>query len=144
MHFAGCGLALIFATMTRPDGAIFYACASLAVVLLALRQRRWGTLIGFALPFVVVYGPYFFWKLSYYGHPFPNTFYAKSASKPYLDQGLWYVWLRSEEHTSELQSQAYLVCRLLLEKKNIKKIKNKPLYVLLHASKFSNNNLHTI
>src|SRR5256714_13464595 len=27
-------------------------------------------------------------------------------------------WLRSEEHTSELQSLAYLVCRLLLEKKN--------------------------
>src|SRR5205823_10301111 len=31
--------------------------------------------------------------------------------------------LRSEEHTSELQSLAYLVCRLLLEKK--KKNKNK-------------------
>src|SRR3989441_7069751 len=33
---------------------------------------------------------------------------------------LWYVLLtgeRSEEHTSELQSLAYLVCRLLLEKK---------------------------
>src|SRR3712207_8267334 len=28
-------------------------------------------------------------------------------------QGLW----RSEEHTSELQSRQYLVCRLLLEKK---------------------------
>src|SRR2546425_7357133 len=28
---------------------------------------------------------------------------------------------RSEEHTSELQSLAYLVCRLLLEKKKIKK-----------------------
>src|SRR2546425_13102733 len=26
---------------------------------------------------------------------------------------------RSEEHTSELQSLAYLVCRLLLEKKNL-------------------------
>src|SRR3712207_7339307 len=26
--------------------------------------------------------------------------------------------LRSEEHTSELQSHQYLVCRLLLEKKN--------------------------
>src|SRR2546425_9457061 len=26
---------------------------------------------------------------------------------------------RSEEHTSELQSLAYLVCRLLLEKKNM-------------------------
>src|SRR5438309_3978311 len=28
------------------------------------------------------------------------------------------VLLRSEEHTSELQSQFHLVCRLLLEKKN--------------------------
>src|SRR3712207_7314635 len=26
-------------------------------------------------------------------------------------------WIRSEEHTSELQSRQYLVCRLLLEKK---------------------------
>src|SRR5205823_10444379 len=28
--------------------------------------------------------------------------------------------VRSEEHTSELQSLAYLVCRLLLEKKNMR------------------------
>src|SRR3712207_7033318 len=28
-------------------------------------------------------------------------------------------WERSEEHTSELQSRQYLVCRLLLEKKKI-------------------------
>src|SRR5436189_793042 len=28
-----------------------------------------------------------------------------------------WMWLRSEEHTSELQSPMYLVCRLLLEKK---------------------------
>src|SRR3712207_7306743 len=27
------------------------------------------------------------------------------------------IWRRSEEHTSELQSRQYLVCRLLLEKK---------------------------
>src|SRR2546425_7969640 len=31
---------------------------------------------------------------------------------------------RSEEHTSELQSLAYLVCRLLLEKKKKKRIKS--------------------
>src|SRR2546430_13534216 len=30
--------------------------------------------------------------------------------------------LRSEEHTSELQSQSNLVCRLLLEKKKIKSL----------------------
>src|SRR5205085_10367816 len=32
-------------------------------------------------------------------------------------------WARSEEHTSELQSQSNLVCRLLLEKKKYKKKK---------------------
>src|SRR3712207_7855270 len=30
---------------------------------------------------------------------------------------IYVVLLRSEEHTSELQSRQYLVCRLLLEKK---------------------------
>src|SRR3712207_8269136 len=36
---------------------------------------------------------------------------------------------RSEEHTSELQSRQYLVCRLLLEKK-----KTKSLHYLSHTS----------
>src|SRR3712207_8725243 len=31
---------------------------------------------------------------------------------------MWSNVKRSEEHTSELQSRQYLVCRLLLEKKN--------------------------
>src|SRR5438309_8778078 len=35
---------------------------------------------------------------------------------------------RSEEHTSELQSQFHLVCRLLLEKKKNKKIHDKKSY----------------
>src|SRR3712207_7666409 len=34
------------------------------------------------------------------------------------DPGDWDAGERSEEHTSELQSRQYLVCRLLLEKKN--------------------------
>src|SRR3712207_7981036 len=37
------------------------------------------------------------------------------ATLPLVQDG---VRLRSEEHTSELQSRQYLVCRLLLEKKN--------------------------
>src|SRR5256886_3874359 len=35
-----------------------------------------------------------------------------------LDDSAWPVEMRSEEHTSELQSQSNLVCRLLLETKN--------------------------
>src|SRR5687768_17921480 len=34
-----------------------------------------------------------------------------------VDVGLDYLTVRSEEHTSELQSRLHLVCRLLLEKK---------------------------
>src|SRR5690625_6810448 len=33
------------------------------------------------------------------------------------------VFIRSEEHTSELQSRGHLVCRLLLEKKNENDVK---------------------
>src|SRR3712207_8062028 len=36
---------------------------------------------------------------------------------------------RSEEHTSELQSRQYLVCRLLLEKKNNKHLPHTLTYV---------------
>src|SRR5689334_24568719 len=35
----------------------------------------------------------------------------------FTDQGFCVLVSRSEEHTSELQSQFHLVCRLLLEKK---------------------------
>src|SRR5688572_33139286 len=46
--------------------------------------------------------------------------------------GKWYhtlTFIRSEEHTSELQSQSNLVCRLLLEKKN-RKNSSQPLHPL--------------
>src|SRR5256886_3207857 len=38
---------------------------------------------------------------------------------------------RSEEHTSELQSQSNLVCRLLLEKKKIQELTPQPLAIKL-------------
>src|SRR2546430_10355815 len=53
--------------------------------------------------------------------PSENTRVAPRALK---DDG------RSEEHTSELQSQSNLVCRLLLEKKNPTRIWRLPLQVI--------------
>src|SRR5438445_4117543 len=41
-----------------------------------------------------------------------------------FDYPYWHTTERSEEHTSELQSRQYLVCRLLLEKKKKKKKTN--------------------
>src|SRR5438309_8830262 len=46
----------------------------------------------------------------------PSTALAPSRRRPET------LGERSEEHTSELQSQFHLVCRLLLEKKKKKKI----------------------
>src|ERR1017187_4751311 len=57
---------------------------------------------------------------------FPYTTLFRSLRAPELGVGFWVLapvvrdWAdRSEEHTSELQSPMYLVCRLLLEKKNL-------------------------
>src|SRR3712207_8829679 len=52
----------------------------------------------------------------------PDTFSDAAAGYARLPaghpQGYQDAFNRSEEHTSELQSRQYLVCRLLLEKKN--------------------------
>src|SRR3712207_8897380 len=64
------------------------------------------------------------------------------AYTPELEDEIWQegVARRSEEHTSELQSRQYLVCRLLLEKKKING-SNKDKYderhnARVHASRF--------
>src|SRR2546425_7782295 len=49
----------------------------------------------------------------------PRAVYLCSETVSPSDAGANSSPIRSEEHTSELQSLAYLVCRLLLEKKKI-------------------------
>src|SRR6266404_8355685 len=49
-----------------------------------------------------------------------TTLFRSSPARRIRSNCTWIspsIWRRSEEHTSELQSLAYLVCRLLLEKK---------------------------
>src|SRR5436309_10038267 len=43
---------------------------------------------------------------------------APRARSAFTKSSFSAFWMRSEEHTSELQSRENLVCRLLLEKKN--------------------------
>src|SRR3712207_7094385 len=47
-------------------------------------------------------------------NPMPRNINVRVCSKA---SGWRWMLARSEEHTSELQSRQYLVCRLLLEKK---------------------------
>src|SRR3712207_8147524 len=51
-----------------------------------------------------------FLKMTEIGEPYPNVI-------AFTQRELARLVGRSEEHTSELQSRQYLVCRLLLEKK---------------------------
>src|SRR2546430_7479537 len=53
----------------------------------------------------------------------PGFFFRLTTVLTLTTGGVFVMWLgeqRSEEHTSELQSQSNLVCRLLLEKKKKK------------------------
>src|SRR2546429_6024709 len=54
-----------------------------------------------------------------------SGFLLQTGQLPYKDYPYFQMPLRSEEHTSELQSRLHLVCRLLLEKKN-NRIPNSP------------------
>src|SRR6478736_8116368 len=77
--------------------------------------------------------------------PYTTLFRSPPLTSPYLNLGerAWTAGRRSEEHTSELQSQSNLVCRLLLEKKKKnfyltrqKTIKNK--YIQIYHSRHKN------
>src|SRR3712207_6883357 len=54
--------------------------------------------------------------------------YATVAKTPLIFRQIVGRFVRSEEHTSELQSRQYLVCRLLLEKKK------KTTYIIISSS----------
>src|SRR2546425_225091 len=62
------------------------------------------------------------WAASHGASPSVRTLAARISNAQRDEIAFMQQWLRnrrSEEHTSELQSLAYLVCRLLLEKKKI-------------------------
>ena len=80
-----------------------------------------------ALP---IYGTEFVIKFSTQGHIIHDI-----KSSPFARIHPLGTYIRSEEHTSELQSRQYIVCRLLLEKKkHNKKKKKKNLIILLRTT----------
>src|SRR5688572_31896297 len=58
--------------------------------------------------------------LAEYFNPAQNNLQIAEMAKSLAPKDPLTHWRRSEEHTSELQSQSNLVCRLLLEKKKKK------------------------
>src|SRR5689334_24623872 len=73
-------------------------------------------LITFLLFFVISFFLLMIYFFIHYKKDLAHYFHSFSTKLVYTNT---FVSFRSEEHTSELQSQFHLVCRLLLEKKKL-------------------------
>jgi hypothetical protein len=69
--------------LARPEGAVLFG----ATVIYELARRRVESrrtfdrsLLGLVGAFVILYIPFFAWRWSYFGYPFPNTYYAKTGA----------------------------------------------------------------
>lgn len=89
------------AAVTRPEGTLFMLLLLLHFAVVTLSRDRGravsvanlGSLAALLLPFLALVTPHYLWRLSYYGYPFPNTFYAKTGfSFSYLKSGAEYLW----------------------------------------------------
>jgi hypothetical protein len=92
---AAAGALLALLVLTRPDGVLF-AAAGIASPWLppgGAGRERLRVSLATAAPVALVLAVLVPWKLAYYGELLPTAFYAKSAARPYVSQGLVYVGL---------------------------------------------------
>lgn len=92
------GLSLVSVALTRPDGLILFAVVVVVWLIYAMRsseteRRVLGRSLGWTTSiFILLYGAYFVWRLTYYGQLWPNPFYLKvGASLDQLMRGLVYM-----------------------------------------------------
>ena len=87
----GSMICLVMASLTRPEGLFFALVFILWEVINGLvfnrniessRRLRIRQTISAVATFGLLYSIYFLWRYDYYGHFFPNTFYAKKISNP--------------------------------------------------------------
>ncbi|MFP4502205.1 MAG: hypothetical protein ACLFTT_14485 [Candidatus Hydrogenedentota bacterium] len=86
------GLMCALAAMTRPDAVLVAGVLGCDRLAHAVRTRTIARLGAFAGAFAVIFGLYFLWRMNYYGHLLPNTFYAKVGGEAaQMTVGLDYV-----------------------------------------------------
>src|SRR5262245_33791620 len=110
---ADVGLLLALAAMTRPEGVLVAGVVVLHLLARSWRDRQvaWQRLLGLAAGFLAIFGPYYLWRVAYYGYPLPNTFYAKvGGSTAQALRGLSYA---AEFAWSQAPLLAVALCSLL-------------------------------
>ena len=83
------------AALTRPEGLIAFGLAGLCLL---IHWKKNGDhrlfrrgLMG-AIWFIILYLPYFAWRVWYYGWLFPNTYYVKTGAEGLWNPGWRYVY----------------------------------------------------
>src|SRR3712207_8529917 len=99
-----CKILIVFLMIRRPPRSTLFPYTTLFRSLVAAMKTVWREHPDARLVFVGRDAPYEGGMMSDH---------LRAVAGPDVDR-------RSEEHTSELQSRQYLVCRLLLEKKKIR------------------------
>jgi hypothetical protein len=81
-----CGPLFALATLTRPEGALLFGLTILYIWFAGTEHtgnRSIAARIRASLPavglYLLIFGPYFLWRVAYYGDLLPNTFYAKTG-----------------------------------------------------------------
>jgi hypothetical protein len=120
------GLVFVLVALTRPDGIIFYVLSLLFLILTAANtsKRIWY----FLAPFILIYIPYYILRFLYYGYPFPNTYYAKSAYLPWWGQGWSYLLLYLKAYYVFLLLPILGVIALIKNRSHLKKITHFPFH----------------
>lgn len=97
------GIWFALAAMTRPEGVLLFGVAGLYRLLTKV-ARDWQLAprrheLMWLGAFLVLFVPYFGWRWSYYGWPFPNTFYVKASGGPETWKlGLYYLRRFAEDY----------------------------------------------
>jgi len=91
---------LTAAQLTRLDSAII-CLVIFAAIFFSLRKdvdsglQHLKKLAVFIAPPLIILGGWFLWKLFYYGHVLPNTFYIKASSLTSFSRGINYLYIFS-------------------------------------------------
>lgn len=119
------GLVFVLVALTRPDGIMFYVLSFLFLILTVSTTPK--RILYFLFPLILIYIPYYILRFLYYGYPFPNTYYAKSAYLSWWSQGWHYLTLYFKAYYVFLLLPILGIMALVRNKSGLKGIIHFPL-----------------
>lgn len=117
---------LFLASLTRPEGMYVFGIIILHKIVMTFMREKGGAIKTLlSKDNLITYGVYvlptllfMLFRLSYYGYPFPNTFYAKTGfSAVYLETGWGYFWDFASGYL--LWGIAFIAPLILLKRKEV-------------------------